>query len=144
MFTPSLIPRSSPAATSPAGNALVVDPSMPYAPLSKFGNKFLNRFQCSKTRSSVLENLTLIDTPGILSGETQSIDRGYDFKEVIRRSIKYSKREKFIKNCKCNLVLIQLAGSLSEQRGSENQSVSSLSRTMCHPTAKIFLATNGD
>jgi len=57
------------------GNALVVDANMPYAPLSKFGNKFLNRFQASVTSTPVLENLTLIDTPGILSGEKQLIDR---------------------------------------------------------------------
>jgi len=66
------------------GNALVVDKNMPYAPLAKHGNRFLNRLQASKTQTPVLENLTLIDTPGILSGEKQSIDRGYDFIEVVQ------------------------------------------------------------
>ncbi|XP_067942390.1 EH domain-containing protein 3-like [Watersipora subatra] len=65
------------------GNALVVDSTMPYAPLAKHGNKFLNRFQASRTPTPVLENLTLIDTPGILSGEKQTIDRGYDFIQVV-------------------------------------------------------------
>ena len=37
------------------GNALVVDPSKQFRPLSKFGNAFLNRFQCSSTASQVLK-----------------------------------------------------------------------------------------
>ena len=35
------------------GNALVVDPKKQFRPLSKFGNAFLNRFQCSSTASEV-------------------------------------------------------------------------------------------
>ncbi len=37
------------------GNALVVDPKKQFRPLSKFGNAFLNRFQCSNTNSAVLK-----------------------------------------------------------------------------------------
>ncbi len=37
------------------GNALVVDPKKQFRPLSKFGNAFLNRFQCSNTNSEVLK-----------------------------------------------------------------------------------------
>ena len=37
------------------GNALVVDPKKQFRPLSKFGNAFLNRFQCSNTNSDVLK-----------------------------------------------------------------------------------------
>ncbi|CAG9855033.1 unnamed protein product [Phyllotreta striolata] len=65
------------------GNALVVDPKRQFRPLSKFGNAFLNRLQCSLVNSPVLQNISIIDTPGILSGEKQRVDRGYDFTGVL-------------------------------------------------------------
>ena len=65
------------------GNALVVDPKKQFRPLSKFGNAFLNRFQCSSTNSQVLKGISIVDTPGILSGEKQRTDRGYDFIGVL-------------------------------------------------------------
>ena len=65
------------------GNALVVDPSLPYRPLAKFGNSFLNRFQATKQQNPLLNQITLIDTPGILSGEKQTQDRGYDYVAVL-------------------------------------------------------------
>lgn len=37
------------------GNALVVDPKKQFRPLSKYGNAFLNRFQCSTVASPVLQ-----------------------------------------------------------------------------------------
>ncbi|KAL0819150.1 hypothetical protein ABMA28_008405 [Loxostege sticticalis] len=65
------------------GNALVVDPKKQFRPLSKFGNAFLNRFQCSTVSSPVLRGISIVDTPGILSGEKQRVDRGYDFTGVL-------------------------------------------------------------
>ena len=65
------------------GNALVVDPKKQFKPLSKFGNAFLNRFQCSVLPSSVLKGISIVDTPGILAGEKQRTDRGYDFTGVL-------------------------------------------------------------
>ncbi|XP_066259927.1 EH domain-containing protein 1-like isoform X1 [Euwallacea similis] len=65
------------------GNALVVDPKRQFRPLSKFGNAFLNRLQCSLVNSPVLKNISIVDTPGILSGEKQRVDRGYDFTGVL-------------------------------------------------------------
>nr|XP_018912423.1 PREDICTED: EH domain-containing protein 1-like [Bemisia tabaci] len=65
------------------GNALVADSSKPFTPLSSFGNSFLNRLQCSLSSSPRLGEISFIDTPGILSGEKQRIDRGYDFTGVL-------------------------------------------------------------
>ncbi|RUP13679.1 P-loop containing nucleoside triphosphate hydrolase protein [Jimgerdemannia flammicorona] len=65
------------------GNAAAVNSELPFRGLNKFGQAFLSRFQVSQTPSSVLENLTIIDTPGILAGDKQLIERGYDFTSVV-------------------------------------------------------------
>lgn len=66
------------------GNAVVVDKTMPFTQLSNMGNNFLSRFECSKCNSPVLEGITLIDSPGVLSGEKQRVSRGYDFEQVVK------------------------------------------------------------
>ncbi|KAJ2453053.1 hypothetical protein EV183_002482 [Coemansia sp. RSA 2336] len=64
------------------GHAAAVSGDLPFTGLSKFGTKFLSRFQVAQLNNPLLSNLTLIDTPGILSGSKQ-IQRGYDFISVI-------------------------------------------------------------
>ncbi|KAI8351768.1 P-loop containing nucleoside triphosphate hydrolase protein [Choanephora cucurbitarum] len=65
------------------GNAAAVNQDLPFRGLNRFGQSFLSRFQVSQTNSPVLENMTIIDTPGILAGDKQLVERGYDFTQVI-------------------------------------------------------------
>lgn len=65
------------------GNALSVHPDLPFRGLERFGVSFLSRFEGSQMPSSVLRSVNLIDTPGVLSGEKQRTNRGYDFTKVV-------------------------------------------------------------
>jgi GTPase SAR1 family protein len=65
------------------GNALSVHPDLPFRGLERFGVSFLSRLEGSQLPSSVLRSVTLVDTPGILSGEKQRTNRGYDFTKVV-------------------------------------------------------------
>ena len=51
--------------------------------IQSFGMNFLNRFECVEIPSPILKKITLIDTPGVLSGEKQRIGRQYPFSDVI-------------------------------------------------------------
>jgi len=66
------------------GNSLTVLPELPFSSLAAFGSGFLSHFVGSITPAPLLEHITLIDTPGVLSGEKQRLSRSYDFAKASR------------------------------------------------------------
>ena len=64
------------------GNTLAVQPDKPFQGLPVFGSAFLGRLEGSQCPNELLENVTLIDTPGVLSGEKQRVERAYEFTSV--------------------------------------------------------------
>ena len=60
------------------GNAAALAKDLPFQGLAHFGDAFLSKFIVSAVPSPSLENLNIIDTPGILSGVGGS-SRGYDY-----------------------------------------------------------------
>lgn len=65
------------------GNAVAVQADKPFQPLAKFGNAFLNRFECAQVPCPLTKKLTLVDSPGVLAGDKQRLNRGYNFTDVI-------------------------------------------------------------
>jgi|UniRef100_A0A7S0X8V2 EH domain-containing protein 1 len=64
------------------GQTLAVQSDKPFTGLSTFGSSFLSKFEASQCNAKLLEEITLVDTPGVLSGEKQRTDRGYSFVQV--------------------------------------------------------------
>jgi len=65
------------------GAALCSQTHRPFTGLSPFGNNFLSRFEGAELDAPILRNVTLVDTPGILSGQKQR-SRNYDYEAVMK------------------------------------------------------------
>lgn len=61
------------------GHTLAVQPDLPYQALNHFGAAFLSRLEGATCPAPLLDAVTLVDTPGVLSGEKQRVERQYDF-----------------------------------------------------------------
>ena len=64
------------------GSAVVADERLPFEALKKFGEKLLAHVRLKYVDASVLDNLAIIDTPGMLDSVTEK-DRGYDYLHVV-------------------------------------------------------------
>jgi len=65
------------------GAALAAQADRPFTGLSPFGNNFLSRLEGVEMQSPILKNITLVDTPGVLSGQKQTLGRNYDYEGVM-------------------------------------------------------------
>ena len=65
------------------GAALCSQMDRPFTGLNPFGNNFLSRMEAAEVNSPLLKNVTIIDTPGILSGQKQRT-RNYDYEAVMK------------------------------------------------------------
>ncbi|XP_034679416.1 EH domain-containing protein 1 [Vitis riparia] len=77
-----VVVMSGPDERSIPGNTIAVQADMPYSGLTTFGTAFLSKFECSQMPHPLLEHITFVDTPGVLSGEKQRTQRAYDFTGV--------------------------------------------------------------
>ncbi|CAK9181704.1 unnamed protein product [Ilex paraguariensis] len=78
-----IVVMSGPDERSIPGNTIAVHADMPFSGLTTFGGAFLSKFECSQMPHPLLEHITFVDTPGVLSGEKQRTQRSYDFTGVI-------------------------------------------------------------
>ncbi|KAK6149728.1 hypothetical protein DH2020_017253 [Rehmannia glutinosa] len=78
-----IVVMSGPDERSIPGNTVAVHADLPFTGLATFGGSFLSKFECSQMPHPLLEHITFVDTPGVLSGEKQRTQRSYDFTGVI-------------------------------------------------------------
>ncbi|KAM7501021.1 hypothetical protein LguiA_025435 [Lonicera macranthoides] len=78
-----VVVMTGPDERSIPGNTIAVQADMPFSGLTTFGGAFLSKFECSQMPHPLLEHITFVDTPGVLSGEKQRTQRSYDFTGVI-------------------------------------------------------------
>jgi EH domain-containing protein 1 len=65
------------------GQSLTMSPDLPYRGLEKFGSHFLENLEANKFKCDILDKFTIIDTPGVLSTQSQTDSRPYDFAGVV-------------------------------------------------------------
>ncbi len=64
------------------GSTLVNDERLPFGSLKRFGETLISHLQMKQIEVPALENIAVIDTPGMLDSVTEK-DRGYDYLGVV-------------------------------------------------------------
>ncbi len=64
------------------GGSVVADDRLPFECLRAFGEKLSSHVRLKYVEAPILENLAIIDTPGMLDSVTEK-DRGYDYLNVV-------------------------------------------------------------
>ncbi len=64
------------------GSVLVNDETLPFEFFKAHGEQFIAHFRLKRVSAPFLENMALIDTPGMLDAVTEK-DRGYDYMTVV-------------------------------------------------------------
>ena len=66
------------------GNVVVSLPHLPFSCLSTLGLEFVNKMIATTVDSPTLRKMNVIDSPGVLSGQKQTINRGYSYARAAR------------------------------------------------------------
>jgi EH domain-containing protein 1 len=64
------------------GSTLVNDEKLPFAGFKQFGEKLISHICMKQIASPVIENMAIIDSPGMLDATSEN-DRGYDYMKVL-------------------------------------------------------------
>ena len=81
-FTIITAPGPEDTAGEVRGAALVNDDRLPFSSLKSYGEQLLAHFRMKFVESPLLENLVIVDSPGMMDSVTEK-GRGYDFLGVI-------------------------------------------------------------
>lgn len=73
------------------GSTLVNDDQLPFVKFKKYGKRFISHFCLKNVDSPNLEDLAIIDSPGMLDATTEK-DRGYDYFESLGEFAKMADR----------------------------------------------------
>jgi EH domain-containing protein 1 len=81
-FTILTAPEGDSAPQEIPGSGLLNNDQLPFTSLKKYGEQFTAHFTMKQVDSPPLENMAIIDTPGMLDAVTEK-DRGYDYNGVV-------------------------------------------------------------